>query len=457
MFAATAGDRLTVVRWLAPILCVTSAACATPRFGVGKTVNHVESPHFDAVGDLPVERLEVELIRLEQLYDVFTTYFQAQPEEHQRLPVVVMGEDEVSEFIDGAGGFVGKYRLEPVLVTSVGEDRRAFGLNTHELVHLLSSFALPHQPRWFAEGMATYLEDAYFESGGTIKMGLWRRPSEWVSIDELLTWELHPKAVKDEWPRYESARALLFFLANRDEPRLMRLVKGLRTRQPLLELYAEVFPPEERVALLERAKAFIEEERFSAWRTSLVRTAAVTRLAPLEPWEVELVRMRVFEAAGRTSKSLEALFAARAAGPIPMPTEIAAELVWRDWPAPADPAQPLVQLALSDAIDRSFLERLAAAEAATAGLPNSAFAWHRLSVARLWLRDAAGALSAVERAASLAPQARDVLLTRVEALVQLNRCVEARAGLVTAMGVSESPNAALLDEWEDFLARRCPP
>lgn len=441
------------MRWQ---LCVAmgfaTSAMAESKFGTGADVNHVTSPHFDAVGNVPVARLELEVRRFEQLFDVFTTFFQGEPMPAQRLRLIVMKSGEPAEF---AGefilGFVTRHNLEPLLVSAVDEKSRSFSVNTHELVHLVSRYALPYQPRWFSEGIASFFEDAHFDRDGSIKMGLWADPYDWASLDELLRWGERSIPVEEQPRLYGTARALLFYLANRDEPRLRLLIEGLRSRQALGELYAAAFPSGEREALMQRAKDFVAERRFSAWRTSLTRTADVTTLPKLEPWQVEVIRARIFEACGSRADSLVALRAAQAVAPTPMPAELAAEFLWRDWPAPIDHSSPAVQLALADAIDRSYAEVLEAAGKATQAMPTSAFAWYLLSRARSQVRDHQGALDAADRAAALAPQSSEILFRRARALINLSRCAEARTAVSVGIGVIESPSESTINSWEQSL------
>ncbi|HEY4395865.1 MAG TPA: hypothetical protein VGP64_17490, partial [Polyangia bacterium] len=52
--------------------------------------------------------------------------------------------------------------FEPI-ITFAGTDARSFRVLVHELVHDLSSWYVPIQPAWFAEGFATFLETAAYD------------------------------------------------------------------------------------------------------------------------------------------------------------------------------------------------------------------------------------------------------------------------------------------------------
>jgi hypothetical protein len=439
---------------LAAVLLVTG--CQAHRFGVGVPVVRATSPHFAAIGDVPQERLELELRRLEQLYDVFAVFFRSEPKAGQVVRVAVMREGEPAEFIEGAGGFVTHDALEPVVITSVGEDDRWFVTNTHELVHLLSRFALPVQPRWFAEGIASLFEDAHFQRDGSVKMGTWRDVTSWVSLDELLAWDERPVSVADSGPFYETARAVLFYLANRDEARLTQLLDGMRARRPTAELYADLFPPDERLALLEKVKAFVAERKYSAWKTELLRTAEVRPGAPVEPWEVALWRSLLFRVTGNQRAAHEALLEARARARPPLPPALVAELVEREQPVVVDDTpEPLVRLARAASLVRSYSEQLDDARAAVAGLPHSALAALRLAVAARAARRYDEALSSARRAAELAPWATQAVFEQSRALAGLHRCAEAREAFTAAIGMLEAPEPSWVTRQQRDIVDAC--
>lgn len=435
-------------------MCLLSS-CASQRFGYGADVLQMTSTHFEVIGDVPAKRLELEVGRLEQLYDVFAVFFRAEPRSGQRIRVAVMGETEPSEFVEGAGGFVTTNALEPVVITGVGEDARFFVTNAHELVHLLSAYALPVRPRWFSEGIAEFFEDAHFQPDGSIKMGTWRDVSVWTSVDDLLSWDSRPVKLADSGPLYATSRAVVFYLANRDEQRLERLLEGMRARRPIAELHAELFPADERVALLERVKAFVAEQKFSAWKTRLLREPELSAPRRLEAWEVSLWRSQLFRATGRYDAARAALTQAKAQAPMPEPGALLAERIELGERVDAASTEPLVQLALAEADDRSYAERLFAARAATARLPLSALAFLRLARAAQAVRHFDEALVAARQASSLAPWSTDAIFEESRALAAMGRCQEATAAFSLAVGMIESPESSWVTTQQRELMQRC--
>lgn len=443
------------MRWVGLLWLGALSGCAAQRFGAGVDVMQVTSTHFEAIGDVPAQRLELEVSRLEQLYDVFAVFFKAEAHPGQRIRLAVMREGEPAEFVDDAGGFVTRGVLEPFVITSVGDDSRFFVTNAHELVHLLSAYALPGQPRWFSEGIASLFEDAHFQSDGSIKMGTWRDVYVWTSVDDLLTWDSRPVRLADSGPLYATSRALLFYLANRDEQRLERLIEGLRARRPVAELYADLFPSDERVALLERVKAFVAEQKFSAWRTRLLRESSSSTLRRLEPWEVSLWRSQLARATGRYALSQTALVDAKTQAPKPEPAPLMAERIERgEWVEDVVP-EPLVQLALAGADDRSYTEHLVAARNATTQLPLSALAFLRLARAARAVRQHDEALVAARQASSLAPWSTAAVFEESRALSGLGRCREASAAFSVAVGMLESPEASWVTKQQRDIVQSC--
>ena len=226
---------------------VWSSGCAH-RFGIGVDVHEVHTAHFDAYGDVGPERLSAEVNKLEMLWDVFALHFSAvDAVERARASVFIMREGEPDEFEPFSGGFVTN-GLEPVVVASVPDTERTKGLdvsvNTHELVHFISAYSLTGQPRWLSEGLAELFEDATFVRPDTVRMGQWLwDPTEYVSLDALFDWSKKPVPLDQARGHYATARAVLLYLANRDEVRLNKLYQGLQRGEPYEALEASLFPP----------------------------------------------------------------------------------------------------------------------------------------------------------------------------------------------------------------------
>lgn len=92
----------------------------------------------------------------------------------------------------------------------------------HELTHLVSFAVIHHQPRWLAEGMATYFESAQFAEDGTI-VTLGIAPAYYESspipISKLFDWR-RKSSLTVERRLYQTAWALFSFLINEHKAEL---------------------------------------------------------------------------------------------------------------------------------------------------------------------------------------------------------------------------------------------
>jgi hypothetical protein len=120
---------------------------------------------------------------------------------------------------------------QPMIVLSASGERGKLEVAlAHELVHAISFGVIHHQPRWFAEGMATYFQTAGLDpkldtieiggspTGGQITI------DRLVPISELFEWT---KMAKEEHRQYMTAWALFWFLINEHQAELQRYAQLL--------------------------------------------------------------------------------------------------------------------------------------------------------------------------------------------------------------------------------------
>ncbi|MCU0695568.1 MAG: DUF1570 domain-containing protein [Myxococcaceae bacterium] len=303
--------------------CVKRVECEVHG---GAGVRELVTDHFVISSELPDAELELEARRLELLWDTFATFFRAEVP-RARIPVVVLQDAEtVESFAEGYAGFVSR-RGPQVLVVGAPAEPGATNVNAHELTHLVSNFMLPRQPRWVAEGLATYFEDATFVDERTVTMGRWNknRASEAfvsgvLSIDELMEWN-NLRFDDAEVRYYASAWAWVHYLSNHDEARLVRLFEGLRGTRPVSEVVREVFPPGEARRLEDEVTAYLAAAKFRGFQTSLRRVPSQSAVRTLEPWEVHRLRGQLFLRNERAEA--EELATAVSLAPTPLPASLA--------------------------------------------------------------------------------------------------------------------------------------
>lgn len=247
------------------------SGCAAHRYECerhgGRPSLRIDSEHFTVTSDLPADEARVEVRRLERLWDAYSVFFHFEPTTSARVPVLVSKDEAAAELMgdDNVAGFFFA-SIEPLLVTTVhdwevGGNIVRTSAGAHELVHLVSRFWLPRQPRWIAEGLAEYLGDAQFKNEDVVRFGRWKRNTGTSvhTLDELWQWD--EVAPKDQWPLYESAWAWVHYLANREEGKLKRLWAALRTEPSPRAAFDSVFPPSEQPALQARVEAYLAEGR----------------------------------------------------------------------------------------------------------------------------------------------------------------------------------------------------
>ena len=295
----------------------------------GSQVRAIKTDHFVVTSDLPLDAHRKQAERLELLWDTFAAFFGTDVE-HAEIPVVVLQSGSaVESFAPGYAGFVRRDGPTVLVVAAAGGDGSQ-DTNAHELTHLVSSFMLPRQPRWLAEGLGTLFEDATFKNERTVKMGRWnetRAQEAFVvgalGLEELGRWgEL--RFDSSEALLYASAWAWVHYLINHDEARLRRLFVGLRSERPLAQVMEEVFPKVDLPRLHAEVKAYLGQARFRGWETSLRRAPKLEAPVVLQPWEVHALRSRLFLKDQSAAKN--DLEKAVALAPSPMPPLAA---VWK--------------------------------------------------------------------------------------------------------------------------------
>lgn len=424
------------------------SGCAAHRYECerhgGRPSVRIDSEHFTVTSDLPEDEARVEVRRLERLWDAYSVFFNAEPTTTARVPVLVSQDEAAAELMgdDAIAGFFFA-SIEPLLVTTVrdwevGGNIVRTSAGAHELVHLVSRFWLPRQPRWIAEGLAEYLGDAQFKSEDVVRFGRWQwgGGSRVHTLDELWQWdEVVPK---DQRSLYESAWAWVHYLANREEGKLKRLWLALRTEPSPRAAFDSVFPPETQAAMHERVEAYVVETRYRGWESRTLRTPELSRAVPLAPWEVHLLRRRILQRTGLAADvERESRLAAEVA-PAPMPPEVEVAVAQDTVYGPArtdvllrHASLPPVMRALGSALDLSDDEQFAWLEKAVAAAPDSAAAELAFARAANARGDARG-LDAATRAVALAPWSLDARLAQVRALAGQHRCDEARGSLQSA-------------------------
>jgi len=428
------------VRMRARMLCgLFLLGCAHgPRAPSLDGWRELRSPHFRLRTDLPAADARTTIARLETLRAALQSAWPASDREDApgtTQASVLRDPAELRTFTE-MGGLATVTRRGPLLIVpgtgvAFGDLSPQEALLAHEVAHGLTRRWMPGAPRWFDEGLASYLESAELFEPGRVRFGA-------VSREELTQARTRPPmpldtVVRTPWETaslselleiYRSAR-LWVHLLRAEEPERMRALeaavrRGVAWRVAWTELRSGLDPGRLEDALrrwLHAGELPTEVHRFAV-------PAAGADERPLAPWEVHLTQAELW-AAGRTS-----LYPGERDPRIEGELEAAA----RD-----APDEPLPQVYLAD-LESDPDRRLARAEALRRAYPRSPDA--AVLLARV-LRDEGGPVegrrSAMLEAVALAPDDVDALTAHA--------LEEARAGEL-AVAFRSLRRAEALAPWD---------
>lgn len=210
---------------LVALFCIlTSSGCAvhvaSPARG-GTPWRELTSDHFLLQTDLDSEHAREVVARLEEMRAALIEAFSDSAEAPEAGRLLVVAFANRREFLwygagsDDVGRFVcDDHRRPRILLSSVfrPEGRRAVA---HELAHYLMYQAVIRQPRWFAEGMAVYLETvADRDLSGRVSVGGLPEFARNLALDQrsvrsVLEWQ---NFGEEELPFYASSWLLVHYL-----------------------------------------------------------------------------------------------------------------------------------------------------------------------------------------------------------------------------------------------------
>lgn len=427
----------------------------------GGTWVEVRSPHFIIRTDLDVESAEVAASELEMLRQGLLQAWGGGFDPPGTVDVIILRDrEELSEFTNvRIEGFSATTSDGPLLVmagNSYALSRDAVDKSTqaHELTHYLSQFALVRQPRWLAEGLASYLETITLKpERREVVLGALHGPfldyvqrNGWRSLDEL--WEWDDRALMssaESRQHYASAWLWVHFVISQHSERFGHFQQSLMRGEEPRRAWETSFQGVKDLAgkLRDYALGGLSA-RYPLVTAPLLPVSNDILTQPLEPPEVHAVRtqlilmtpgpapaeVRMEKAEGEMAQALKedpgnitvALLRIRSMGDPEQQLHAAQALVERSpesglaWNALAQ-----AQDAAGDATEAQEAARLRAVEL----IPDHVGAQNGL--ARYYARTAQPekGLAAAQRALALAPGNASVLDTYSTILFQLGRCHEA--------------------------------
>jgi hypothetical protein len=164
--------------WLVLLLAALFGACAHgPATARSGSWQEVRTTHFHLFADAPAARAQEMALHLESLRSALLQGFPAGLTTPLPVEVVVFASrDDLSWFVTPRQlGYTRYSDSELRIVMSAeafGEGESQFTATVaHELTHYLSQYAIKQQPRWVAEGLATFMETLTLTRDGQAVFG----------------------------------------------------------------------------------------------------------------------------------------------------------------------------------------------------------------------------------------------------------------------------------------------
>ncbi|HEX9291380.1 MAG TPA: hypothetical protein VF904_17805 [Anaeromyxobacteraceae bacterium] len=235
------------------VAMATLAGCAHVREGFtcpargGRPWRELTSDHFVLSTDRQsraaralVEELEVARAAL------VAAAFRGGVDPPGRLHVVAFDRrEELADFVDDEvvhGWFGADLDGEPFVVMAGVTFRDVHEIVTHELAHQLAATLFVRQPRWFSEGVATYLETVTVDGDRVLLGAASRHRLAEASVFRASSAQLFAWAGEIEPRYYGRAWLLVHFLVNRRGPRFSAFQVRLSRAEEPAAAWAAQFP-----------------------------------------------------------------------------------------------------------------------------------------------------------------------------------------------------------------------
>ena len=434
--------------------CATLPAC--PAKG-GPTWREALSAHFRVRSDLDEPDARETIRRLEEIRaSMLATVWPGAPDPPIRTEVVVLrSRIELLVFVRDphVPPLIWGLRAErsplPASLLFAGTDFRTMPALVHELAHDLSEWFLPTQPRWYSEGVATYLETLQYDrNNGHAQLGepSWDRfrGSAWsreLSAADLLGTRSLPPGEKTA-AFEDRAWLLVHYLINKRPEAFARLQTELLALKSPTEAWSTALPdlpPSKLDDALDHYRS-TGGYKTEVWKVQIPAPAISVRV--MADAEVHAVRARLFETAAAPGVAPEHAAAQAQIGEAldadaSNVEALAMRLFWFPALAPlrdratvaqgavaAHPNEWLAWLMVADTAPDERAKRTALARG-LALAPNQA----PLLTEMAWLDAKAGrwdeALLFATKATQFGEQRWGLLALRMQALAHLGRCSEA--------------------------------
>jgi hypothetical protein len=436
--------------------------------------HELRSAHFVLRTDLPAPDARITLERLETLRAALQSVWSEADDADTpgtTQAIVLRDRSELRVFTPWAG-FATVTRRGPLLVASGREV--AFGdlsphpeLLAHEVAHGLDRRWMPGAPRWFDEGMASYLESAELVDASRVRLGALSRDE----VDQARTHALLPldTVTSAAWESASPSELLEIYRSSRLWVHLLRAEEPARMRALESALHQGVAWRTAWAGVRRGLDTARLEDALRGWLYAGTLPTELRRFSPprvhieeriLATWEVHLTLAELLGAVSgdvpsdRQRAELEA--AARAAPDEPLPQVLLADLetdpdrrlaraeaLRKAYPRSPDAAVLLARVLREDGGPVEGRREAMIDAVVLAPDDVDALTAHALEEARVG--ELARAFQSLRRAEALAPWNPGVFVTRAAVLTPLGYCQEAVDAVQRAMDVlpDEAPATAL--------------
>jgi tetratricopeptide (TPR) repeat protein len=416
----------------------------------------VTSPHFVLRTNLSRGAGEAAVYELEALRTALVFgAFGMEADPPGRLQAILFRDPEgMMEFVDRrVDGYVTSTPSGPLLV-SAGSDlrgqREARVKLLHELAHYLSSFSLLRQPRWFAEGMAEYLETLEL-SGHTVRLGAVHaenlkllKQAGTLPLEALWSAEEAGSPAGYTSHFYASAWIWFHFLADKYPGRMRAYEQMLRRAEDPVEGFASAFVNSRNETLEDELQRYLVKGKFDVQVEEVHPPHVSVHTTPMTAPDVHAMRAELFldSPARRTPEERNELARWELTEALHRDAHhVGAVILWADYQSAEErlvAARQLVQARPEDGRAWTFLagqlegdpaardEREKILEKAVRLTPDDPAAINNLAWDKVNRGDAAVGLQLAERAVRMAPWSPAILDTYAAGLFKVGRCPEAR-------------------------------
>jgi hypothetical protein len=377
------------------------AACAGPRPPRKQEFLRLRSAHFTLFTDLQRRDAEARLRDLEaQLAALAAHGWEGVGTLSVQVNVVLFSDPQ--EFRAYAAnpklqGYYGTSVLfEPWIVFPAPHGTADLGTLNHELTHYLAGQVMPYQPRWLAEGLASYFESAHFSEEGEFVIGDFNwRATELLAqgpMEADLLLDLNVDPFMDGF--YNTAWLLVHYLMSERGDDFAKYQDRLARAASHVQAWNESFPDLRGAGLDLRLKSYLTGRRFAYFTFPARRQHVPIAVTSMSRADQEALRAALWATSSRSDAPQRAR------------EHIAAALA-------LDPNQPMAR-ALD--VQLKLLNADSSASPAAADLakrqPGDWRAWLLLAMTEELTKAVPDEAGALAYALSLAPRQPYVLMTK---------------------------------------------